>query len=549
MGTAAAEPRLAGRGHRSGAPRGPAGALVRRAFADGRVRTIGFAWLFAAIAYIQPASYRTTYPTVADRLAFARSFGDNKAVRLFYGEPHDLLTVGGYTAWRVGGTLAIFAAVWGLLAAVRGLRAEEDAGRRELVLAGTVGRGGAYVTSLIAIGLGAALLWFAAFIALVLARLPVGASAYLALSACSVIGVFAGVGALASQLAPTRRLATELSAAVLGVTFVLRVIADTSGGLGWLRWTTPLGWAEELRPFAGGRPAVLLLPVAVSVVLLVVSGRIAARRDVGDAVLGARDSAPPRLWLLSSPTAFALRAERTSLIIWSASLGAFAFIIGVISKSVSSAGISKSLQRELEKLGSGSILSPRGYVGFTSIFFVLVVSLFACAQIAAARHEESEQQLETQLAMAIGRRRWLIGRLGLALGGTVLLALVYSVLGWLGTTSQGVGLSLPRMLLSGVNCLPTAVLFLGLAALAYGFVPRASTGIAYGLVIVAFLWNLFGALLGVPKWVVELTPFEHIGLVPATAFRPGSALAMVAIGVVAGVVALAGFRRRDLLGA
>ncbi len=151
--------------------------------------------------------------------------------------------------------------------------------------------------------------------------------------------------------------------------------------------------------------------------------------------------------------------------------------------------------------------------------------------------------------MPIGRRGWLIGRLLLAFGGAVLLALVYGVLGWLGTTSQGVELSLPRMLLSGVNCLPTAVLFLGLAALAYGLVPRASTGIAYGLVIVAFLWNLFGALLGVPKWVVELTPFEHIGLVPATAFRPGSAVVMVAIGVFAAVAGVAGFRRRDRLGA
>ena len=73
-------------------------------------------------------------------IAFARSFGGNKAVELFYGAPHDLLTVGGYAAWRVGGAVAIFAGVFGLLAAVRALRAEEDAGRQELVLAGTVSR-------------------------------------------------------------------------------------------------------------------------------------------------------------------------------------------------------------------------------------------------------------------------------------------------------------------------------------------------------------------------------------------------------------------------
>ena len=114
-------------------------ALAQRAFRDARVRTISFAYLFAAIAYIQPVGYRDAYPSLIDRLAFARSFGDNKAIRLFYGVPHDLLTVSGYTAWRVGGTLAIFASVFGLLAAVRALRTEEDSGRMELVLAGSSG--------------------------------------------------------------------------------------------------------------------------------------------------------------------------------------------------------------------------------------------------------------------------------------------------------------------------------------------------------------------------------------------------------------------------
>ena len=109
------------------------------------MRTVSFACLFAVIAYIQPAAYRHAYPTHASRLAFAHSFANNKAIRLFYGAPHNLLTIGGYTAWRVGGTLAIFAAVFGLLAAVRALRTEEDTGRTELVLAGALGRRTAYL--------------------------------------------------------------------------------------------------------------------------------------------------------------------------------------------------------------------------------------------------------------------------------------------------------------------------------------------------------------------------------------------------------------------
>ena len=527
---------------------GPARALARRAFRDARVRTVAFAYLFAVITYIQPVSYRHTYPTVADRLAFAHSFAGNKAIRLFYGEPFDLLTVGGYSAWRVGGTLAIFAAVWGLMAAVRAMRTEEDTGRMELVLAGIVSRRKAYLAGLVAIAAGIVILWLAEFLGSVLAGLPAGPSAYLALATASVMPVFVGVGAVVSQLAPTRRMALELGGAFVALALVLRVIADTSSA-GWLRYLTPLGWVEELRPFTGARPAVLLLPIAATVPLLAGAAWIARSRDIGTGVLPARDSSEPRLGLLSSSLAQALRGERASLLVWLGGVGAFAFILGVVAKSVSAAGISKSLQQQIEKLGSGSILTPSGYLAFVFIFFVLAVSLFGCAQIGAARHEEAEQRLETLLAMPVGRRRWLGGRLVLAAGGAVAVALAAGLFAWAGATSAGVSISLARMLEAGANCLPVGLLFLGIAALAYAVVPRASAGLAYGLVTVAFLWQLFGSLLGAPTWLVDVTPFAHVGLVPTQSFRVVAAIVMVAIGAVCALVALAVFRRRDLLGA
>jgi len=522
--------------------------LARRVLRDARTRTIAFGYLFAIYAYIQPAGYRHAYPTLSDRLGFAHSFASNDALRLFYGYPYDLRTVAGYCAWRVGGTLAIVAAVFGLLAAVRALRTEEDTGRMELILAGPVGRWTAYLSAMGAIAAGILILWLAEFAGFVIGGLPTGGSAYLALASTSVVPVFVGVGALASQLAPTRRIALELGGAIVALCLLLRVIGDTSPDTGWLRWATPLGWAEELRPFTGAQPLVLLLPVSVSVVLLVVAAVIAAGRDIGTGVLLARDTAAPRLRLLSSPTAQALRSERGSLIVWLSSTSAFAFILGMISTSVSSAGISKSMQREIAKLGSGLILTPAGYLAFVFIFFILAVSLFVCAQIGATRQEESDEQLETLLALPVGRRGWLGGRLLLATCASVAISLLAGLLTWAGAASEGVHVSLPRMLEAGANCLPVALLFLGIAALAYAIVPRASAGIAYGLVTVAFLWDLLGALLGVPKWLAELTPFAHVGLVPAQPFRATAAVVMLALAGLASLLALWAFRRRDLAG-
>jgi ABC-2 type transport system permease protein len=525
------------------------GALTRQFLRDARVRTISFAYIFAAYAYVQPAGYRNAYPTLNDRLGFARSFAENKGLRLFYGQPHAVETVRGYTAWRVGGTLAIAAAAFGLFAAVRALRAEEDAGRTELVLAGGLGRSTLFRAALGAIAAGALLLWLAEWIGFVAGGLPVGGSAYLALATASVVPVCAGVGALASQVAPTRRVALELGGTVVGAFFVLRVVADTAGGAAWLRWLTPLGWAEELRPFSGAEPWVLVLPLVTSALLLAAAARVARTRDVGTGVIPAREESEPRLRLLSSPLAHGARTQRATLIAWLGSVAAFTFVIGAISSSISSADVSESLQRRLERLGSGSILTPVGYLSFVFLFIVLVLSLFACAQVGAARHEESEDQLETLLALPVGRIRWLAGRLALATGAATAIALTAGLFAWAGARSGGAHVSLTDMLGAGANTLPATLLFLGLAALAYAAVPRAGGGIAYTIVALAFLWQLVGSLLGAPRWLVQATPFAHVGLVPAQDFRAGAAAVMLAIALAAATAALAVFRRRDLLGA
>jgi ABC-2 type transport system permease protein len=492
------------------------------------------------IAFIQPTGYRHSFPTLKDRLDFAHSFGANKAIRLFYGTPHDLLTVGGYSAWRVAGLMSIFAGMWGLLAAIRAMRGEEEAGRQELVLAGLVTRRLSYAAALAAIGAGVTILWLATFLGLVGGQLPAGGSAYLALATVSPVAVFVGIGALASQVAPTRRLALELASAALVVALLLRVVADTSASLGWLRWATPLGWAEELRPFADPRPAVLLLPALAGAALIGAAGWISLRRDVGNGLFASRDRAAPRLGLLSSPTAQALRSERASLLGWLVGIGLFALIIGMISHTFASAHLSATLRRQLAQVGASSITTPSGALGFYFLFFVLAVSLFAASQIAAARREESDQRLETLFALPVGRRSWLAGRLVLALAGAAALALI---------ASQGGGVALFDMLGAGANCLPATVLFLSLGALAFVVMPRASGGIAYGLVSVAFVWELFAGLLGAPAWTLDLSPFHHVGLVPAQSFRAGAGAAMVGLAAITVTVALWTFRRRDLTGA
>ena len=460
-----------------------------------------------------------------------------------------MLTVGGYTAWRVGGFLSIFAALWGMLAAVRALRGEEDTGRAEIVMAQPLSRAAAYLGVLAACAAGALLLWIALALALIAAQLPAGESAYLALAVIAPVPVFVGVGAIASQLAPTRRLALELSSAALVLALVARVIADTSSGLRWLDWLTPLGWSEQMRAFPGAQPAVLVLPVALALLALALAGRIWAGRDLATGLLPARDEAPPSAFGLSSPAALALRSERASFAGWLLASGFFALIIGLVSRSVSSAGVSSSLRRQLEQVGGISVLRPAGYIGLCFLFFLLAISLFACSQIAAARHEEAQSRLETLLSLPVGRSAWLAGRMALALLGVVVISLAVGLLAWCGAAMAGASVPLVGMLEAGVNCVPVALLFGAIAALLYAIAPRAAVPLAYALVAVSFVWQLLSGALEAPRWLRDLSPFEHVGLVPAQPLRLGAFVAMLALAAILAIAALWRFAQRDLVAA
>ncbi len=273
---------------------------------------------------------------------------------------------------------------------------------------------------------------------------------------------------------------------------------------------------------------------------------LAVRRDVGSGLLPSRDSVPPRLYLLGSPVAQTFRSELGALLAWLLGVGAFALLMGTISSAVTPDVISENVRRQLEKLGAGSIITASGWLGFSFIFFVLAVSLFCCTQVGAIRSEEAEQRLETLLALPVSRRGWLAGRLLLAAAGAAAVALAAGVLAWAGAATQGAEVGFAEMIGAGANCLPTALLFLGLGALGFAVAPRASTGVAYGLVAVAFLWELFGALLEAPGWLLALSPFHDVGLVPGEPFEATAAAVMLVIAALTSIGAVWMFERRDL---
>ncbi len=176
----------------------------------------------------------------------------------------------------------------------------------------------------------------------------------------------------------------------------------------------------------------------------------------------------------------------------------------------------------------------------------MVVALYAASRIGGLRDEESSGRLETLLALPVARRSWMGGRLALAAGTTAALALAVGVLAWAGALVTNGGVSFADMLAAGANCIAAALLFLGLGALLFAWLPRPSSGAALALVGVAFLWELVGALVGAPWWLLTISPFHHVTQVPLVAADLRGTAVMLVLAAVAAVAAVERFARRDL---
>ena len=158
----------------------PRRALFRRALRDSRTRTLSFALLFLFAVATQGPTYNATYDTLAERMELARTFGSNEGTRLLYGTPHDLLTTGG---WIRGGSASCRCSPRCGACSARCARCapRRSPGRQELVLAGVVGRGRAFLAAMARSAPAPSLLWLAVFLGALPGHVDVGGAAYLAL--------------------------------------------------------------------------------------------------------------------------------------------------------------------------------------------------------------------------------------------------------------------------------------------------------------------------------------------------------------------------------
>ncbi len=451
-------------------------------------------------------------------------------------------------------TLMVLAAVWGLLTCSRLLRGEEDDGRWEQLLAGRTTSGRATAQALAGIGAGVVVLWAltAAGTAAVghqpKVAIAAGPACLFALGTVSTAAMFAGVAGVTSQLAATRRQAAAWAAAVLGIAYAVRMVADAGVGLHGLVWASPLGWVEELGALTHPRPLALLPIAALTAASAVTTAVLAGLRDVDASLVSDRSHAPARLRLLSGPVGLAIRLTRPTVIGWWGAIALAGLLYGLIARSAGSTITGSSVHDVLSRLGATGT-GTEAVLGVCFLVLAVLVAFAAAGQLTAAHGEEASGRLDNLLTRPLSPAAWLGGRLGVAAAVLVVAGLLGGLTAWVGTATQHAGIGVARVVLAGVNLVPPALVVLGVGVLVLGLAPRATSGVVYGYLAWSLLIVVVGGIGDTSHWVLDTSVFHQMSAAPAVPVDWTADAVMVGLAAVLAGVGVVAFRRRDLAAA
>ncbi len=472
---------------------------------------------------------------------------ENPAVRALYGMPFDVTNAGGFTVWRVGTFLCVFAGLWALMATTRVLRGEEEAGRWDLLLTAPVTRDGVLLSHVKVLGGGSVVVGLAVFLSFVSGGEPAGPAALYALGVTFLTLTFVGVGAVTSQLFGARRRAAGAAGAVLGVSYVIRMVADGTKNGEWMRWASPLGWVENLQAFAANHTLPLVPLVITPPILFAVAVGLDRRRDTDEGIIRDTGTAVARVRLLQSPLGFAWRQRLGGLVGWGLGLLAFGFVLGAITKAfVDFIANDPDVAKLTAQFGFTSLSTPIGFVASMDATCAAVVCVYAVTGIARLWEDEQFDRLELVFAARVTRSSWL-GAATVATGAVMAALLAAIGVGtWLGVAVTGVDITFVESMGAVANLVPLVLLFLGLAVLIHGIAPKWTVPVAGGGAGALYVLSFLGPAIDLPDWITNISPWRHVAVAPPDPVDWAGTIVMTALGVACGAAGFVAYARRDL---
>lgn len=522
------------------------GALIRHVLRRDRMRLtiwlVALALLPAAVA----SSFAEIYPDPASLAPLAQSIAANPGLRAFTGPAHDLTSIGGVTSWRVTGTSCILASIMNFLLVLRHTRAEEESGRLELLRSAPIGPAAPLAAALGTTLLADLVMVLGGALALIATGQPAIGSLGFCLAVGGCAATFAGIGAVTAQITENSRPAAGLAAAALAFCYLMRAAADSSGPA-WLSWLSPIGWAQQLRPFAADGPRwwVLALSVAATAATTATAYLLSTGRDFGSGVFATRPG--PAHGRIGSSLALAWRLQRGTLVAWAVGLAVLGGVAGALADSVGDLAESSAQMHDLiTAMGGESSIVDAYLVSFFGICG-LMAGGYAVTAVLRLSTEEAQDRAELLLSTPVGRLPWALGHLVIALAGVAVLMFTCGLATALsyGLVDGDLAGQLPRLLLGALVQAFAAWVFAGLGLALFGLRP-AVAGWAWAGVAGSVVLMLLGDVLDLPQPVLDLSPFTHLPILPGGEPTVTGCFWLLVVTGALCAAGLAGVRHRDL---
>ena len=531
-------------------------ALTRVALRRDRVQLSVWILVIAGLVAGFAAVVADFVETQEDIAEFTSLYVTNPTMRLF-GLASEV-SIESFTVTRSWIIWALLVSLMSSLAVVRHTRQNEDTRCAELIHAGVVGRDAFLASALIVVVIANVLVAVLSALGLMANGLPAHGSFATGASLGALGIAFGGIGAVAAQLSSSARGANGLAAAALGLLYLLAGVGNMLGtadeaayrvSSAWPAWLSPLGWAQQMRPYADANWWILLLFAAFFVVMVAVAIFLAGRRDLGRGLISERRGPATASAGLLNPLGLAFRLQRGILLGWIAGVAAYGVVFGMLSNEIE--GLFEDLEQGaeiLERVGGTDEIAASFYATVMGIIGSLV-AVYALQVLLRMRAEEDEGTLEAVLATSMSRWRWSWSWVANAAAGTVILLFVAGLT--IGTASgivmEDLSGQLGSMLEAAMVQIPATLVIAAVVVAAFGLLPRRAAAVSWFVFGIAVLTGpVVGGLLELPGWLRDISPFSHTPLAPAAEV---TLLPIAILLAVAGALALAGlvtFRRRDV---
>lgn len=442
----------------------------------------------------------------------------------------------------------LFAMIIAVLHVVSHTRKEEDLGLTELMRSFQIGRQAnslaaitetVFINTLLALFIGGVMMSFGADTISAEGSFLFGVSVGIS----GVIG--AAIALVMTQIMSTSSAATGSTLGIIGLLYIVRAGTDISNVD--VSMINPLGWTYLTHPFTENNWYPLIFALIFSVIVVIIAFALEGARDMGAGYLPEREGRENAKKSLLSVRGLFIKINKGVMISWFIAFvimgAAYGSIYGDMQTFLESNEIVQQMfmqsEASIEESFTGTIMMVM--IGLVSILpIVLVNKLFS---------EERRLHLSQLYATKVARSKLYWTSIGLAI--IAGLAGILFAAGGLGGTAIAVMENSPTMgifdfLAAGYNFLPSVLFFIGLAALAIGWVPKLGK-VVYAYLGYSFAINYFGGILDLPEWFSKTAIQSWIPQMPMEDFYAPVSITITMISIALMVIGYLGYRRRDMI--